>query len=147
MFNLRKPNFSESAVIGYAGYMWFTLTIDNNWFYQAIEDDPDSMYAAYLETFQTQGNLALFSLILALVTMGILFIDNYLIRIIVNLLGLVYFTILSASYIFSYPNLGLGLALILVVAMIANINFLINEKVEKDKKKIMCDSYKEESEG
>jgi hypothetical protein len=139
---MRKPNISETIVIAYAFYMWFTLTIDNTWFYSAIQDDPNSMYAAYLNFFHTQGNLAITSLVVGFLTVGILFVENYILRIFVNGIGLVYFTILAASYIFSYPNLGLGLSAIITVIMIANINRLIDEKQEERKHKIICDSYK-----
>lgn len=141
---MRKPNFNESAVIGYAAYMFFTLLVNRGWMFQVIQDNPESMYATYLEFLGSQTNLAVFSLAVALVTIFILFVENYIFRIAVNLIGLVYFTILAASYVFSYPNLGLGLALIFVLMMVININRLIDEQQEDRKRKIMCDSYKEE---
>lgn len=141
---MRKPDFNESAVIGYASYMFFTLLIGGEWMFRAIQNNPESMYAAYLDFLGSQTNLAVFSLAVALVTIFILFVENYIFRIVVNLIGLVYFTILAASYVFSYPNLGLGLALIFVLMMVANINRLIDEQQEDRKRKIMCDSYKKE---
>src|SRR5699024_6391360 len=122
-------------------YMFFTLMIDPNWMYANIAENPDSMYVAYLNLLGSQFNIAIFSLIVAVVTMGILFTQNYTFRIVVNLIGLIYFTIISASYIFSYPNLGLGLAAIIVVTQINNINMLIDEKQEERKRKIICNSY------
>ena len=144
---MRKPTFNETAVIGYGFYMFFTLLIEPNWMYANIEKNPDSMYVAYLNLLGSQLNIAVFSLIVALVTMGILFTQNYTFRIAVNLLGLVYFTIISASYIFSYPNLGLGLAAIIVVTQISNINMLIDEQQEGRKRKIIYDSYHDDEGG
>src|SRR5699024_11760276 len=71
-------------------------------------------------------------------------VKNYTARIIVNIVGLVYFTILAVSFVFSYPNLGLGMAAIIVVVIITNINLLIDEQSERDKKRIMCDSVRSE---
>lgn len=144
---MRKPTFNETAVIGYGFYMFFTLMIEPNWMYANIEKDPDSMYVAYLEFLGSQFNIAIFSLIVAVVTVGILFTQNYMFRISVNLIGLIYFTIISASYIFSYPNLGLGLAAILVVTQISNINRLIDEQQEDKKRKIICNSYHDDEGG
>lgn len=144
---MRKPTFNETAVIGYGFYMFFTLIIEPNWMYANIDKNPDSMYVAYLELLGSQLNIAIFSLIVALVTMGILFTQNYTFRIMVNLLGLTYFTIISASYIFSYPNIGLGLAGILVITQIKNINILIDEQQEDRKRKIICDSYHDDKGG
>lgn len=144
---MRKPTFNETAVIGYGMYMFFTLMLEPNWMYANIEDNPNSMYVAYLEFLGSQFNIAIFSLIVALVTMSILFTQNYTFRIMVNLLGLTYFTIISASYIFSYPNLGLGLAAILVITQIKNINMLIDEQQEVRKQKIICDNYHSEKGG
>ena len=143
---MRKPTFNETAVIGYGLYMWFTLSVDKNWMYENIEKNPDSMYVAYLNLLGSQTNIAIFSLIVAFLTMGMLFVSNYTFRIAISLLGLIYFTIISASYIFSYPNLGLGMSAILVITMIANINRLIDDQQEAKKKKIICDSYDERGE-
>ena len=144
---MRKPTFNETAVIGYGFYMFFTLLIDPNWMYANIEKNPDSMYAAYLDLLGSQLNIAIFSLIVAVMTMVVLFTQNYMFRISVNLIGLIYFTIISASYIFSYPNLGLGLAAILVATQISNINRLIDEQQEDRKRKIICNSYHDDEGG
>lgn len=144
---MRKPTFNETVVIGYGFYMFFTLMIDRNWMYANIAENPDSMYVAYLNLLGTQFNIAIFSLIVAVVTMGVLFTQNYTFRIVVNLIGLIYFTIISASYIFSYPNLGLGLAAIIVVTQINNINMLIDEQQEERKRKIICNSYHDDEGG
>lgn len=140
---MRKPSLSETIVIAYAGYMWFTLSVDPNWLYQSIEENPDSMYAAYLNFLGSQFNVAMFSLLVAILMIIVLFFQNYTLRIAANLVGLIYFTILSASYVFSYPNLGLGLALIFTTLLVANINRLIDEQQEVKKHKIICDSYDE----
>lgn len=144
---MRKPTFNETVVIGYGFYMFFTLMIDPNWMYANIAENPDSMYVAYLNLLGSQFNIAIFSLIVAVVTMGVLFMQNYTFRIAVNLIGLIYFTIISASYIFSYPNLGLGLAAIIVVTQINNINMLIDQQQEERKRKIICNSYHDDEGG
>lgn len=133
--------------MGYGSYVWFTLMFDPNFFYRAIDSNPESMYAAYIDFLGSQQNLAIFSLILAIITAAVLFTENYTLRIISALIGLIYFTILAASYIFSYPNLGLGLSTILVAILIFNINKLIDQREEVKKSKILCKNFHDTTEG
>lgn len=133
---MRKPRLNEAIIIGYATYVWFTLSVDPEFFYNSIADNPESMYAMYMAFLGTQKNLALISLGLALLNAGILFTHNYILRILSNLIGIVYFAILAASYIFSYPNLGLGLSSIMIVILIFDVNRLIDEYTEEKKRKI-----------
>ncbi len=133
---MRKPRLNEAVIIGYASYVWFTLTIDPEFFYNSIAENPASMYAMYTAFLGSQTNLALFSLALALANIGVLFTRNYVIRVITSITGIVYFTILAASYIFSYPNLGLGLSAIMIVILIFDVNRLIDEYAESKKKEI-----------
>lgn len=137
---MRKPQISEAIIIGYSLYMWFTLTLDGEFLERGIANNPDSMYRMYLELMGTQQNVVLISLAVAILTILVLFVKSYTARIIVNIVGLVYFTILAVSFVFSYPNLGLGMAAIIVVVIITNINLLIDEQSERDKKRIMCES-------
>jgi len=137
---MRKPQISEAIIIGYSLYMWFTLTLDGEFLERGIANNPDSMYRMYLELMGTQRNVVFISLAVALLTILVLFVKSYTARIIVNIVGLVYFTILAVSFVFSYPNLGLGMAAIIVVVIISNINLLIDEQSERDKKRIMCES-------
>lgn len=146
---MRKPQISEAIIIGYSLYMWFTLTLDGEFLERGIADNPDSMYRMYLELMGTQSNVVLISLAVAILSIMVLFTRSYTARIIVSIIGLVYFTILAVSFVFSYPNFGLGMAAIIVVVIITNINLLIDEQSERDKKRIMCESVidEESSEG
>lgn len=137
---MRKPQLSESIIIGYSLYMWFTLTLDKEFLVRGIEGNPDSMYRMYLELMGTQQNVVNLSFVVAILTIIVLFVNNYTARIVVSIVGLVYFTLLAVSFVFSYPNLGLGLAAIVVVIIISNINLLIDEQSERAKKRIMCES-------
>lgn len=137
---MRKPQLSESIIIGYSLYMWFTLTLDREFLERGIEANPDSMYRMYLELLGTQQNVVNLSFAVAILTIIVLFVNNYTARIVVSIVGLVYFTLLAVSFVFSYPNLGLGLAAIVVVIIITNINLLIDEQSERSKKRIMCES-------
>lgn len=143
---MRKPQLSESIIIGYAIYMSFTLMVDRNFLADGIESNPDSMYRMYLELLGSQQNVVLLSLAVAFITGVVLFTHNYTVRIISSIVGLVYFTILAVSFVFSYPNLGLGLAAIIVIIIIANVNLLIDEQNERTKKRIICDSFTHENE-
>lgn len=142
--DIRRPKLNETIIMAYGLYVWFTLNIDPNFFYSAIEDNPESMYAMYLDFLGSQNNVALFSLIVAILTVVTLFTKNYMLRIITSFIGLIYFTILAASYVFSYPNLGLGMALLIMGMIIFDINKTISEKECETKRKIMADSYKSE---
>lgn len=143
---MRKPQLSESIIIGYSLYMWFTLTLDRNFLEKGIEANPDSMYRMYLELLGTQQNVVNLSFAVAILTIIVLFVNNYTARIVVSIVGLVYFTLLAVSFVFSYPNLGLGLAAIVVVIIITNINLLIDEQSERAKKRIMCESVNKDDE-
>ena len=143
---MRKPQLNEVIIIGYGSYVWFTLSFDPEFFYRSIAENPESMYAAYIGFLGTQQNLAIFSLVLALVTIAVLFTERYSLRILSALIGMVYFTIMAASYIFSYPNLGLGLSALMLAILIFNINRLIDEREEEKKRKLLCDNYKKEGE-
>lgn len=143
---MRKPQLSESIIIGYALYMSFTLMVDRNFLAAGIEKNPDSMYKMYLELLGSQQNIILLSLAVAFITCGVLFTQNYTVRIISSILGLVYFTILAVSFVFSYPNLGLGLAAIVVIIIITNVNLLIDEQNERTKMRIIQDSFNGEDE-
>lgn len=143
---MRKPQLSESIIIGYALYMSFTLMLDRNFLADGIERNPDSMYKMYLELLGSQQNIILVSLAVAFITCGVLFTQNYTVRIITSIVGLVYFTLLAVSFVFSYPNLGLGLSAIVVIIIIANVNLLIDEQNERTKMRIIHDSYKNEDE-
>lgn len=138
---MRKPTFNETFIIGFTVYSFFTLMIDRNFMYETVANNPDSMYASYLGLMGSQLNIAIVSLLLAGITMSGLFVHNYNIRIIVSLLGLVYFTIIAASFVFSYPNFGLGISALVITTMIANINHLIDEQQEARKRNIICDNY------
>ena len=140
---MRRPNLTEVIVLGFGVYMAFTLLLDSNWMYESIAKNPESMYGTYLSFIGSQVKLAIFSIFLVICTASILFVDNYLIRIGVNILGLMYFTILAGSFVFTYPNIGLGTSMILVVMMVVNINRLIDEQQEERKRKIICDAYNE----
>lgn len=143
---MRKPQLSESIIIGYALYMSFTLMVDRNLLAAGIEKNPDSMYRMYLELLGSQQNVILLSLAVAFISCAVLFTQNYTVRIISSIVGLVYFTILAVSFVFSYPNLGLGLAAIIVIIIIANVNLLIDEQNERTKMRIIQDSFNDDDE-
>ena len=143
---MRKPQLSETIIIGYSLYMWFTLTLDGEFLERGIANNPDSMYRMYLELLGTQQNVVNLSFAVAILTIIVLFVNNYTARIVVSIVGLVYFTLLAVSFVFSYPNLGLGLAAIVVVIIITNINLLIDEQSERAKKRIMCGSVNKDDE-
>lgn len=139
---MRKPRFGEAAVIGYTLYMLFTLGIDPRLFQEAIERNPESMYVAYVDFMGSERNVMIFSAVTLLITVLTLFTNKYTPRIIVHVIGIIYFTIIVASYIFSYPNIGLGIGAIIVINLIIDVNRVIDEQQEALKRKIICDSYK-----
>lgn len=139
---MRKPKFGETVVIGYTLYMLFTLGVDPQLFQKAIERNPESMYVAYVDFMGSERNVMMFSAVTLLITVLTLFTNHYTPQIIVHVIGIIYFTIIVASYIFSYPNIGLGLGAIIVVKLIIDVNRVIDEQQEAHKRKIICDSYK-----
>lgn len=139
---MRKPRFSEATVIGYTLYMIFTLGIDPRLFQAAIERNPESMYVAYVDFMGSERNVMIFSAVTLVITVLTLFTERYTPQIIVHVIGIIYFTIIVASYIFSYPNIGLGMGAIIVIKLIIDVNRVIDDQQDARKRKIISDNFK-----
>lgn len=142
---LRKPSLSELAVTIFAGYMALTLTVAPTMFEDAIANNPESMYANYMMLLGTQSNLAWISLTVALASFAALFTEHYTVRMLTSVLGLVYFTFISASYLFNYPNIGLGIVILVISWLFIELWKLIDESEEVKKRQIIVDNQKDKA--
>src|SRR5699024_337556 len=106
---MRKIEMYELATVMFAGSIFFTLMIAPDLFANQIAMNPDSLYAGYVDVVGSQRNLAFIALGVALLSFASFFIRCFNIRILVNSLGIVFTTFITASYVFNYPNLALGL--------------------------------------
>lgn len=134
---MRKVEMYELAIVMFAGSIFFTLMIAPNMFADQIALDPNSLYAGYVEVIGSQQNLALISLVVAIITFASFFIRNYNIRILINSIGIVFTTFITASYLFNYPNLGLGLLMVMIIWQIYEVNKLVDKSEDEKAKKIL----------
>lgn len=145
---MRKIEMYELATVMFAGSIFFTLMIAPDLFANQIEQNPESLYAGYVDVVGSQRNLAFIALAVAIVSFGSFFIRSYNIRILINSLGIVFTTFITASYVFNYPNLALGLLMIMIIWQIYEVNKLIDksedEKARKILKHSLIESEKEE---
>lgn len=134
---MRKIEMYELAIVMFAGSIFFTLMIAPDLFAEQIAMNPDSLYAGYVDVVGSQRNLAFIALAVAVVSFGSFFIRNFNIRILINSLGIVFTTFITASYLFNYPNLGLGLLMIMIIWQIYEVNKLIDKSEDEKAKKIL----------
>ena len=134
---MRKIEMYELAIVMFAGSIFFTLMIAPDMFADQIALNPDSLYAGYVDVVGSQRNLAFIALAVAVVSFGSFFIRNFNIRILINSLGIVFTTFITASYLFNYPNLGLGLLMIMIIWQIYEVNKLIDKSEDEKAKKIL----------
>lgn len=135
---------NELASAMFAASIFFTLMIAPELFADQITENPESLYAGYVNMVGSQQNLAFISLGVALLIFGSFFIRYYNARIIVNVVAIVYTSFITASYIFNYPNLGLGLLMIMIIWQIYETNKLIDESEDEKSKQIIKKSLGKE---
>lgn len=134
----------ELASAMFAASIFFTLMIAPELFAEQIAENPESLYAGYVNMVGSQQNLAFISLGVTVLIFGSFFIRNYNTRIMVNVVATVYTSFITASYIFNYPNLGLGLLMIMIIWQIYETNKLIDESEDEKSKKILQKSLEKE---
>lgn len=141
---MRKLQMYELASAMFAASIFFTLMIAPELFADQITQNPESLYAGYVNMVGSQQNLAFISLGVTMLIFGSFFIRNYNTRIIVNVVAIVYSSFITASYVFNYPNLGLGLLMIMLIWQIYETNKLIDESEDEKSKKILQKSLGKE---
>lgn len=127
----------ELASVLFAGSIFFTLLVAPEMFADRIAENPDSLYVGYINIVGSQQNLAIISLGVGLLIFASFFTRIYNLRILSNVVGIIYTTFITASYIFNYPNLSLGLLVIMVIWQIYETNRLIDEGEDEKSKKIL----------
>lgn len=142
---MRKLKMNELASAMFAASVFFTLIIAPELFAERIADNPDSLYQGYIAVVGSQQNLAMISLAVALAIFGSFFVRNYNIRILTNVVSIVYTSFITASYVFNYPNLALGLLVIVIIWQIYETNKLIDESEDEKSKRILKHSLQGKS--
>lgn len=143
---MRKPKMDELAAVLFAGSIFFTLLVAPNLFAEQIAENPESLYVGYVAIVGSQQNLAIISLIVSAIVFASFFTRIYNLRIMSNVIGIIYTTFITASYVFNYPNLALGLLVIMIIWQIYETNQLIDESEDEKSKKILAKSLKETEE-
>lgn len=136
----------ELATVLFAGSIFFTLLVDPNLFANRIAENPESLYVGYVALVGSQVNLAIISIVVAMLLFVTFFVRNYNVKILANITGIIYTTFITASYIFNYPNLALGLLVIMIIWQIYELFNLIDESEDEKAKKILTKSLKETEE-
>lgn len=136
----------ELATVLFAGSIFFTLLVAPELFAERIAENPESLYVGYVALVGSQQNLAIISLIVSAIVFASFFTRVYNLRIISNVIGIIYTTFITASYVFNYPNLSLGLLVIMIIWQIYETNQLIDESEDEKAKKILAKSLKETEE-
>lgn len=137
---MRKLQINELASIMFAAYIFFTLMIAPDLFADRIAENPDSLYKGYVDMVGSQRNLAFISLAVTLIIFLSLFVRNYNVRILINVVSIIYSSFITASYVFNYPNLALGLLIIMVIWQIYETNKLVDESEDEKSKMILNNS-------
>lgn len=143
---MRKPKMDELATVLFAGSIFFTLLVAPELFAERIAENPESLYVGYVALVGSQQNLAIISLIVSAIVFATFFTRIYNFRIMSNVIGIIYTTFITASYIFNYPNLALGLLVIMIIWQIYELFQLIDESEDEKAKKILAKSLKETEE-
>lgn len=141
---MRKLKMNELASAMFAASIFFTLMIAPELFADRIAENPDSLYQGYVEMVGSQQNLAFISLGVTVLIFTSFFIRNYNVRILVSVVAIVYTSFITASYVFNYPNLALGLLVIMIIWQIYEANKLIDESEDEKSKQILKKSLEKE---
>lgn len=136
----------ELATVLFAGSIFFTLLVAPDLFADRIAENPESLYVGYVALVGLQVNLAIISIAVAMIMFITFFTKNFNVRILANITGIIYTTFITASYIFNYPNLALGLLVIMIIWQIYETYRLIDESEDEKSKKILSKSFKETKE-
>src|SRR5699024_9714067 len=110
---MRKLQMSELASAMFAASIFFTLMIAPELFAERIAENPESLYVGYVAMVGSQANVAVISLGVTVLMFGCFFVVNYNAGIMLNVVAIVYTSFIAASYVFNYPNLALGLLVII----------------------------------
>lgn len=141
---MRKLQMNELASAMFAASIFFTLMIAPELFAERIAENPESLYVGYVDMVGSQQNLAFISFGVTVLVFVSFFIRNYNVRIMVNVVAIVYTSFITASYVFNYPNLALGLLVIMIIWQIYETNKLIDESEDEKSKQILKKSLEKE---
>lgn len=136
---MRKPKWNEIVVMLFALYMWFTLTVEPELFMSGATDKAENVYATYISMVGSQRNLAWISLGVSVLCFLNLFTSRFPILISVQIIGLIYYFFITASFLLNYPNIAFGVMSLVSIALFQEILKLIDESEERKKSKILND--------
>lgn len=134
---MRKPKWNEIGLMFFTAYMWFTLTVDPNLFFDGSTNKADSVYATYIQMVGSQQNLAWISLTVSVLFFLALFTKRYAIIITVHIIGLIYYFFITASFLINYPNVAFGVMSLVSIPLFIEILNQVDESEEHKKNKIL----------
>lgn len=125
---IRRVSSVEIITFGYLLFFFTTLFIEPKLF----ENEKSDLYKALLKVIHTQDYWILTSLILIAIFIVSLFIKHHIVRMTINFVFGSFMLLVSVTYIFTYPNIGAGLFLMVGIMHFVQI-FKISNKYEHDK--------------
>lgn len=125
---IRRVSTIEIITFGYLLFFYTTLYIEPKLF----ENEKSDLYRALLKVIHKQEYWILTSLILLATFIVSLFLKHHLIRMIINFTFGSFMLLVSVTYLFTYPNIGAGLFLMVGIMHFVQI-FKISNKYEHDK--------------
>ncbi|NBK47612.1 hypothetical protein MUA33_04890 [Staphylococcus delphini] len=136
---IRKPAAIEIVIFLYALYVTFTLALEPSLF-SKIDND---VYKGYVNLLGSQSTLMHISLSVAIFYLIGFFTKRPILKLALNTIGFFYFGIVTSSFLLNYPNLGLGIMVIVLALIFRNLMCIIDEderrKVAKIKNQIVAE--------
>ena len=132
---MRKINEVEVVTFLYTLYFSSTLFLAPNLF----DRDTSELYSALMQIVETQQFWVYISLGVSIVYIVSFFFDYYLMAALANAIGGLFLSSIGITYLFTYPNIGSGIFLLLALACFFKVYKLSNNHEEKKFQKYKVD--------
>lgn len=124
---MRKINEIEVVTFLYTLYFSSTLFLAPNLF----KRETSELYRALMQIVETQQFWVYISLGVSIIYIISFFFDYYLIAALANAIGGLFLASIGITYLFTYPNIGSGIFLLLALACFFKVYKLSNNHEDK----------------
>lgn len=132
---MRKISSIEQIAMIYTSYFAITLYFANSLF----DKEQSNLYQSLLKVIPSQMGWCLFAMIITILFVISMFWKSFYLAMIVNGVSGVFFTLISVTYLFTYPNIGLA-----IFALVGFKNFQQIFKLSNQHEQIKTEKYKNE---
>ena len=132
---MRKINEIEVVTFLYTFYFSSTLFLAPNLFNRETSE----LYRALMQIVETQQSWVYISLGVSIIYIISFSFDYYLISALANAIGGLFLASIGITYLFTYPNIGSGIFLLLALACFFKVYKLSNNHEEKKFQKYKVD--------